>query len=452
MKGKIKNFFLNTGKPKLIYFSIGIVLVFSIAYVVIRLNRHSGERDTIYNVKKGDLKIIITEEGVLKAKESVNIKADIPSESKIVWIEEQGKYVKKGDRLVELDKTELEDYLDALDLDLIKAKANLKTAEEDQRKYIEAEYPQKIKELEFKIEKAEAQLEKAEEQLPSKEEIEEGLKEGIYSKSEIRDAELAVREAKMNLETAKLDLELFKEYTDPKNRLDKETVVNTAKATLKKMEERKKTAEEQLAKMVMVAPCDGLVIYGGPERYRWVRSSSDEEIKVGARVYKGQTIITLPDVSKMQVAIKIHETDIHKIDEDLKAVIRIEAFPDMVLTGKVTSISALAREREGWRSQGVKIFDVDIDVDGEQKDLRPGMTAKVDVFIDEIRKVLCIPLESVFESEDGKTKYCYVKENGKPEKRVIEIGASNNNYVIVTKGLKAGEDIYQYNPLLKSSI
>lgn len=443
-RGGLRHFFNNNGR-RVLFFSAGAVVLVAVVFTTVLVTRAKRASTAgLYTVKKGALRIVITEDGVLGAKESEKVIADVEAQAKIVWLIEEGTFVKKGTKLVELDKTQLENFLEGLQLDLITLEVNYTKAVEDQRKYINAEYPQQLKKLKFDKIKAEARLEKAIEQQPKEEH------HHLYSKGELRDAKLAVEEAQMNLETAELALEVFEKYTHPRNVLEMETNLEKAKRLYEKQKEQEAKVAKQVEKMELYAPSDGLVIYGSGSVDRHRRSSSEEEIKVGANVFKGQVVIVLPNVTKMQVAIKIHEADIKKVKKGLPATVRVHAFPNQEFTGTLGTPGALARERDGWRSQGVKVFDVAVDIAGEYTHLRPGLTARVDILVDEIPDVLMIPVEAVFVEPGKAERYCYVKTPGAPEKRTITLGQSNNTSVIVTDGLKENEQVYQYDPTVRT--
>ena len=434
----LKTILFSFRKKRMIIIAGSIVVIVIASAAVMLRNRASNDPSYLLSrVREMTLEIVVTEQGVLQARESEKIIPEIDSQAKIISVIDEGEYVKKGQKLVELDKSGIEARLESLELELISAKADLDIAEEEVKKYQKGEYPQKIKELDFAIEKAKAKLDKARAEMP------EETNSDIYSESEIRDAQITVDEAEMNLEKAKLDRAIYEEYTHKKNTLEKKTKAYTTRQKYESKIEQQEDLIEQLDKMILCAPINGLVIYGdGGQRRRW--RGSEETIKVGVIVYKGQVIITLPNVSKMQVQARVHEVDIHKIEEKQKVNIHIDAFPDMVLTGEVKRIGALAHDRD-WRTQGVKVFDVIIDIDGVHEKLRPGMTAKVDIQVDTIKDVLAIPIEAVFEDPEKNEKYCFVREGGRPMKRVIELGASDDNFVVVNTGLKKGEMVYQYD-------
>ncbi len=443
MKRSSMRRFLESNGRRVLFFSVGgAVLVALIVTTVLVTRARRAAATSLYMVKKGTLRIVITEDGVLRAKESQKVIADIEAQAKIVSIVEEGRFVTEGTTLVELDKTQLTNFLESLELELISLEANYTNAQ-GQLKYVEAESPQQLEKLKFDVEKAQARLDKAKAQRPTEDQ------EHLYSESELRDAQIAVDEARMNLDTAGLARELYEKYTAPQNLREAKANLEKAERLYNKQKEQEAKVKEQLKKMELVAPSDGLVVYGTGSQNPRRRAYGEEEIKVGANVYKGQVVITLPNVTKMQVEISIHEVDIHKVERGMPTTIRVHAFPNQEFEGTVFSKGALAHERDGWRSQGVKVFDVAVDIAGKHTRMRPGMTARVDILVNEIPDVLMIPIEAVFIEPAKAEHYCYVRTPSGPEKRLVELDASNNSYVVVTKGLKEKEQVYQYDPTAK---
>jgi HlyD family secretion protein len=395
---------------RVLFFSVGGALVVALVVAVVLVTRASRVTSGgLYTVDKGTLRIVITEDGVLAAKDSEKVVADIEAQAKIVWMVDEGSFVTKGTKLVELDKTQLEDYLESLEHDLITLKANY-TSADGKLEVLKAEGPQQLEKLRFEVNKAQARHEKAQAQLP---------------REEFKDV-----------------------YTLPQNLRDAEASLEKAKRLYESQVEKETEVKGQLEKMELVAPSDGLVIYGGGSE-QWWRRDQEEEIKVGASVYKGQTVITLPNVTMMQAQIKVHESDFPKIKKGLPATVRVLA-SKQEFKGVVEMIGVLARERDGWRSQGVKVFDVKVDIEGRHPNLRPGLTARVDILVDEIPDVLLIPVEAVMVDPGTEKRYCYVRTASGYEKRALVLGQSNNSYVIVTEGLKRGEQVYQYDPTAKT--
>jgi HlyD family secretion protein len=495
----LKKLFRGNGR-RVLFFSAGAMILVAVVVAAVLASRAGRASGTgLYTVDKGTLSIVITEDGTLRAKESANVIADVEAQAKIVWIIDEGSRVSEGDKLVELDKTELETFQENLQLDLITLQTNYTGARQNLEKYlgiklkqdadagasadetapaggtepadetepadgtaatnelaalvtaaeqgnvenVKGEAEQQRLELVFNVEKARARLDKARAQQPAEEQ------RHLYSESELRDAQIAVEEAQMNLDSAQLALQVFTEYVHPQK--VRELVANLEKArrTYEKQMAQEAKVARQLEKMELYAPSDGMVIYGtGRQDFR--RSDGTQDIAVGANVYKGQVVITLPNVSEMQVEIKIHEVDFPKVAKGLPATIRVQA-SEREYTGSLAFLGVLAHERDGWRSEGVKVFDVVVDIDGTHRELRPGMTARVDLLVKQVPNVLLIPVEAVF-VEPGRhgARYCYVKTPSGPEKRPVKLGESNNNLVIVTDGLARGEQVYQYDPTAKT--
>ena len=170
---------------------------------------------------------------------------------------------------------------------------------------------------------------------------------------------------------------------------------------------------DDLAKMTIRAPRPGLVHYGDPRR-TWYR----DEVKVGNRVYRGRTLITLPDLTDMEVMIKIHEADIDKIEMEQVAHINLDTYAGQTFTGKVTQIASVATS-SGWDSN-TKAFDVTVMMDPSETKLRAGISAKVEIQVARIEDALHAPLQAVF-VEEGK-HFCFVWKDGNAERRAIQVG------------------------------
>ena len=78
-------------------------------------------------------------------------------------------------------------------------------------------------------------------------------------------------------------------------------------------------------------------------------------------------------------------------------------------------------------------------IEGTHDFLKTGMTGKVEVTIDKLHDVLYVPIQSVVTEEDKKV--CYVMTNNSPEKRQVEIGLFNDDFVEIKSGLTEGERV-----------
>ncbi len=119
----------------------------------------------------------------------------------------------------------------------------------------------------------------------------------------------------------------------------------------------------------------------------------------------------------------------------------VEAYPDLKLTGTVTLVGTLAQEEKERR--GTKFFGVTVLVNESEPRLRPGMTSRVEIQVEERPKALAVPLDAVFERE-GRT-LAYVA-GWRVEPREIVVGPSNQDFVVVERGLRKGERVCLRDP------
>jgi len=207
-----------------------------------------------------------------------------------------------------------------------------------------------------------------------------------------------------------------------------------AKYLLEKEEVEK--LRKQFDACVIRAPTTGQVVYSSSMMDRWERQR--RLIEVGAEIRERQKIISIPDPSGMKVEIKIHETWVDKIQPGQEAKITITAFPDKEFTGKVLKKAPLA-DPEEWLNPDLKVYSTEVSIEGRDDSIKTGMTAKVEVIIDKLTDVLSVPIQSVVTQEGEKV--CYVMANNGPEKRTVETGLFNDNFVEIKSGLAQGEKV-----------
>ena len=206
--------------------------------------------------------------------------------------------------------------------------------------------------------------------------------------------------------------------------------------------EQRRELREQWDKCVIRAQRPGLVIYGGGESDHWMR---EEQIREGATVRDRQRIITIPDMTKMAVKVKIHESHIKKVLKGLPARITLDAFPDEQLNGEVAKVGVLPDSANRWMNPDLKVYITTIDITEVREWLKPGMSAKVEVMVRQLTNVIYIPLQAVTMNQ-GK-QICYVAHGGAPDVRPIEVGDFNDEFIEVKKGLKEGEKVLLNAPI-----
>lgn len=449
----------------------------------------------VFTVKRGSMNVTITENGSLIARNSEKVVYQGKrGGSKITFLIEEGKTVEPEEVLCRLDAQDLENQAQQLEMDIKKTEVefsnsqaeleiqrgeNLANVEKAQialdkarnelEKYRDGEAPKERRNLEIKIKQAETKFSQ------TKKNYEDSLillEQGFINKSQVEQDEIAFEEAQIALEAARRDLELFERYTLPMTLTERQTAVRDAErgvqnaeiraqntlrdkeVTVRNHEQRltlQRNNFEQLKKEIeyctIKATTPGLVLYGDPQQ-GWY----SERMKVGGNVWPGNTLFTIPDLRVMQVQLQVHEADINKLKQNQPATITMDTYPGLVIRGEVTKIAQVAASQNPWGGDDdVKKFKVEATMQElEEVKLRPGISAKCEIFIDKLDDVLFVPRQAVI-LEEGK-HYCFVASGGKPERREVEIGVSSDAFTQILRGVAEGETVLLYNPTLGESV
>ncbi len=203
--------------------------------------------------------------------------------------------------------------------------------------------------------------------------------------------------------------------------------------------------EAQIEAATIEAELPGLVVYGGADqgssRYR---SSSQEAIQEGATVRERQPILTIPDMREMAVSVDIHESAVQRVAVGQPAVISIDAFPDVRLTGEVIKVAVVADSANSFMNPDLKVYPSQVRIDGAHDWLRPGMSAQVEILVASLADVVYVPVQAV--SYFGSDQVVYVSRGGSVERRVIEVGDFSDSFIEVVSGLEEGEEVLLLPP------
>ncbi|MDB4625111.1 HlyD family efflux transporter periplasmic adaptor subunit, partial [Rubripirellula sp.] len=189
-----------------------------------------------------------------------------------------------------------------------------------------------------------------------------------------------------------------------------------------------------LTNCIITAPAEGMVIF--PSAAEWKETPDIEE---GARVREQQTLLMIPDTSKMQVKVGVHESKVGRLRIGMTAKVALQ---DLELTGKVDEIAEVTRPAGWWTGNMVK-YDTMIRLD-PQPGLKPGMSAVVDIVLASYTDVVKVPVAAIVQSTDG--YLCWIRKDGQIERRNVTLGDTNDEYIIVQSGLAEGEEVV-LNPL-----
>jgi multidrug resistance efflux pump len=398
-----------------------------------------GAQIPTFTVQQGEFVISLElRGGELEAKEAENVVAPrVHGQLKIVELFPEGDQAEVGDLLVLFEQTDFEKRVMDAEQELESAKADLEKAVATQRA--------EISRLEGDIEDAEANMRLADLQV------------------ERMAFEATVEKERTQIEAQKARLT----YQQAVEKLESQKVVNSVQVrkselNISRQERDLAKAQRELASTTIKAEKPGLVVYGKV----W-KGDRPEKIRVGDEIWGGINVISLPDLSSMQVKTSVNEVDVDKVEVGQRCSIKLDALPEPTFGGEITSIASLGREKEGERN--VKVFDIVVAIDEQDERLKPGMTATSTVIIEtipappqaptdslqqEISEVvvsseplpLYVPLDAVFES--GGKSVVYRMNNGSPEVTEVTLGKRNENYVIIEAGLEPDDRVALRDPAL----
>lgn len=456
-----------------------------------------------YTVRRSPLAITVTERGTLDAASSTAVKNQVEGQRKILRIHVQdGQIVSTGQKLAELDVSDLAEKISAQrtrvftaeaskiaaenDLKkqeitnrdaIAKAKLDLELAEGALRKYIEGDFEKQKKNFEAQIALAKSEEERQTDWLGWSERL---YGKGYLSKNELDADKIKLNKARVDVELAELDLDMLKKFeleqeqkrllgdvASKRNELEKAELTAVAEIEIRSakkksddsslVEESAKLARYELQTQlgVLTAPADGMVMFGIVERGRW--GSNDEAIQEGANVREGQTIFMMPDTSVMIAHTNIQEA-MHNLVYDrvqrrtqviegktvatgaqLTAKITVDALGGRLYRGVVESVSSTHDKGASWLNPNLKLFPTKVRITDPVDGLRPGMSCTVEILVEEIPNALQVPIQAVRNVEGENV--VFVEKDGQAVQRKVKVGRDNGLFVEIVEGIADGEEI-----------
>ena len=360
-----------------------VIILAIIAIVVVALvlragaKKDKGIKVTLEKVKRTDLTEIVSASGEIKPKKNVNISALIPGRIVKIGVKE-GDVVKAGQFLLKLDATQYE--------------AN---AERD-RAFIQSSQAELIK--------AQTQLEKNKSFYDRQKNLYDN---GLISKEQ--------------LETAKTQLDIS------------DAGVRSINYQIAQAQASLKSTLDNLNKTEFLSPIDGVITSRPAEE--------GEMAIIGTMNNPGTVLMTIADLSVMEVEVQVDETDVVGVALGQNAEIRVDAFPNQVITGKVTEIGSSAIQKStltaSSNTQESKDFKVKITLENPSKLLKPGLSASADIIAAEKKNVLAVPISALVlrdkKAEPGAAPAA--KRTGNEEEGVYILNGDRAKFAPVKKGI-----------------
>ena len=468
-------------------FILGLLAAVVFGIYQVQDNGHAEDEDqaATYIVKRRTLEDRVVERGTVESQKTVYGKCEVDRSVKITFIVPEGSHVDKDDIVVKFETSEIDTEIKEKEVEVNTARGKLAEAHEaleiqkyknatdidaakleydlaviDLKTYKEGTHVADKRDLERAISEAKAELEKV---TREKENIETLVKKGYRTPQQLKEYKLREQlyRNQVDRDTQKLRVltdftwerqvtELAAKVRDGERKLDAakktaeaeirkaQAAIDNAKSGVTILEGQLEQVKQLREKCTLRAEQAGTVAYANE---RWYDAS--RRIREGTEVYSGRNVYYLPDMTRMQVKAKIHESVVDRVKMDQKATIRLDAFSDHRLSGTVKSVAGMASS--SWTS--VQNYDTIILIDELPKDLetKPGMTAEVDILVDTYEDVLAVPVGAI--TEHFSQTYVYVNNGGKFERRRVETDRTTHSFVEITDGLEEGDvvalDAYQ---------
>ena len=402
---------------KRVYIISGIVVFLSILSLVV-FNRLASERKSaaLYTkVTKVDFEISITTTGELRAENSFDVKGPEiaqrgevrAADLRIQDIVPEGTEVKKGDYVAQLDRSQFDNTL----------------------KDIQDRLDQLQKDLTMMLLDSAVTL--------------SGYRNDVQNQRYIVDADsitlinsqyeppMTVRQAEINFDQSRRTLgQRKKKYS--LNVAYAKFKIDVQRVIIGRITRRKNDYEDILNAFTINSPSSGMVIY--KKDWRGIKRKAGSMITSFDRV-----VATIPDLSSMMSRIMVSEVDISKLKPGQKANVVVDAFPQKTFNGVVATVANIGEKLPNTDS---KVFEVMIKIAGTDPLLRPLMTTGNKVALQTFTDVTQVPIECV-QAEEDSIPFVYTK---KGTKQIVLLGAQNEKYIIVEKGLNSGDVVFLSTP------
>jgi HlyD family secretion protein len=380
-------------KKRTLLVSGAIVVIAVIVFASMRAGGSKADKVYAEPVRPRKIEAVVTAPGEVDPKVKVNISAHIVGKIEHLYFNE-GDAVKKGQKLVELERYAYEAQRDRARADL----ANRR----------------------IEVQRAKAAMTNAE--LTHKRAV--NMRQQGIQAQELFD------KAQMDLENARAASQSAAEG------------VNQAQALLQQ-------AQTDLSHTTIVSPIDGKAVQ--------LNAHEGEVVVTGTMNNPGSVIAVIADLSEILVESDVNETDVVSLRLGMPAKVHVDAVPEKEYAGHVAEIgsSAAARQSAG---AGIRYFKVKVAIDNPDERLRPGMTSQVSIITSTAPNTPAVPIQSVVErvppslskkkgadaDEDEnlpKKKYVFVVKDGKTKMTEVTTGISDATHVAIVSGVKSGDQV-----------
>lgn len=366
-------------KQKLVIAALGIAALGGAAGILLAptTGKESGpkEQPRIIPVKRTSLETRVAETGTLEPARTIEIKSQVSGEVKRLFVVE-GQTVEPDQALALIQQ--------------------------------EPSEARQVAQVRASLEQERVNLEQARRELKRMAALN---KKGYASRQDLESAEQTFEQARVRRDLARRQLllalggnqELYRRYLE------------------------RSLSSEKLEEFEILSPAEGTILE--------VKVQNGELITSGTATVGGGTVLmTIADLSRMIVKAKINEVNIGRVKVGQPVEVRLDALPGKTFEGVVAAIAP-----RGEKTDSIVTYEVKIQMENEEQQLRPLMTANVDILTDVLSDVIALPLEAL-RSNNG-DDIVYVIVDGGRQPRKVRVGLRTESQAVIVHGLQEGETV-----------
>ena len=419
---------------KLTVVLLAILAVVAVAAVILsflnKADKKASNDVEVYQLAEQDMSTYLTVKGKVESQAVEVVTTDISAKVKSVKVE-NGDEVKKGDTLIILDDSDIQDQIDALEAQAKKAESS------SDKEAAQKELEEAVEARETGLTKYQAAVDSAQSAVNSA--VENfNVDSAAGEDGSVLDADAAVIEqAKSQLASAQSEYNAQKETLDAavdaaQNKVD--SAANSTTAYDKQISELK----SQLSETTITAPADGIV--------------TDLKVKKGSTA--SGTLLKIQDTSDLQVNAILSSSNFSDVSRTMEVEITSDDLgEDEVIKGKVSKVVNNASSSDEEDSEEEDTFDEPyyavIHLTEKSKDLEPGMTVEVKIKIEDGGKALAVESDAIGEADGANYVMRAVHESGddyKIEKIPVTIGEQTDDYTEIDSSSLNEGDFILTNP------
>lgn len=358
-------------------------------------------------VEQGPFEVVLVESGEIAAVEQVHISAPrIWSQSlQITGLVPEGTRVEAGDFLVQFDDRESRAALDQAQDALLSLEADLAELQARQRLRM-ANLRNDQEFARYSLEQAQLRLESSRFESKARQEI----------------VRLQLRQAEIRLARVATELE-SQEVIHRSELIKLETRIAEARGRVDRH-------RDQLDALRVTAPIGGLVVY--KDVGRW---GSRERLRTGYTAFPSEGLLAIPDLDRMEAQLSVNELDWPQLRVGQPARVSLDAYPEVELSGRVAEVGKITQASPFPNSPPG--FAVVVSIERTDPKLKPGMTARVEILLEEVPGAMWVPAGTVFEVSGQPVVFPRGEDRG----LAVELGERADGRIVIRRGVRPGMEL-----------